>query len=177
MLALITVQWYDSPMKYLKQTIIAGVTSLALVGGASAYQLYPREDNTLPVATVATEAETEEVVPKQDETAPIEETANPAPLPATEPVVSPRLSTPILTREEVWKKVFLTVMNKTAGDPTLSRRNSSFTTAIMSKFETKQQLFTDQSLENTVDRCISHIKTIPDYYEATSSLARNECGL
>lgn len=164
-------------MKYIKPLIVAGAVSIATIGGVSAIQLFPIQDDNVAVKN-AMETSSEEVMPKQEETASIGETINPAPLPASEPVVTPTPppSTPVLSREEMLKKVFLLVNDKTAGDPTMARRTTPLTVAIMSKFEAKQQLFTDQSLQNTVDRCYDYIKTLAPE-AVTGSLAMNECGL
>lgn len=84
-------------MKYLRHTIIAGATSLVLVGGVSAYQLIPREDGTVPAVTNAidttVEPVTEEVAVMQQPEEPISEPAPVQPAPAPSPA-------PVLTTQE-----------------------------------------------------------------------------
>lgn len=94
MVAVFTIRWYYPHMKYLKQAG-ASIAVVAVLGvGASAIQLYPRQDDSLPVANIATE--TEEVMPKPtEEPAQLnEEVTNPAPLPASQPVALPDQSSP-----------------------------------------------------------------------------------
>lgn len=84
-------------MKYMKQAgVTLAVATIATVG-ASAVQLYPRQDDITPIVAQVTET-SEETMPKPiEQTEPIEEVTNPAPLPASQPVSLPDQASPTAT--------------------------------------------------------------------------------
>lgn len=150
--------WYNLAMKYKKYIGATLIGSLALVGGVSAYQLYPRQETIQPLATVETIAETEEEVVK-----PVNkptEVTNPAPLPASEPVVQPApapRSSETPFNSEAFTRAVLPMIAKSNTTGSSNVTNESVYVFIKKTYDANPAPFVPSALQSIVDKCVNDL--------------------
>lgn len=163
----------------MKRRILITIASITLISGVTAGALMnqPKEEVKQEAKVTTVDKSTEKPVeaPKEQEAVVAVETA----VPVSEPVVSEPAPTPVESTPapnyDMFGYVFRNIQPKLEGH-SLGHRLGKVTSTIISKRDTRPDLYTPEAIDGTIDTCLAYLKPLTGE-ELAIALLRGDCGI
>jgi hypothetical protein len=101
------------------------------------------------------------------ETAPVEQTIQ----------NTPNTDTQVKSFDELYGEVIVKVLDHERVNPLISMRWNAVVGVIMSHYELRPELFTESTIDTTIDQCMDHYEQFSDNYLFSISIMKNDCGI